>query len=156
MEQTAKYSIPEIDLVIVDLYPFADTVASGASEADIIEKIDIGGISLIRGAAKNYKDVIIVASKAQYASLAQLLKESGAQSTLEQRREFAKQAFAVSSMYDSQIFNWFDGDNMSAMRLADDGKMHLRYGENPHQKACFYGDFNKVFDKLHGKEICSI
>ncbi len=153
MEQTAKYSIPEIDLVIVDLYPFADTVASGASEADIIEKIDIGGISLIRGAAKNYKDVIIVASKAQYASLAQLLKESGAQSTLEQRREFAKQAFAVSSMYDSQIFNWFDGDNMSAMRLADDGKMHLRYGENPHQKACFYGDFNKVFDKLHGKEI---
>ena len=104
-EQVTKYEIPDIDLVIVDLYPFVDTVASGASDADIIEKIDIGGISLIRAAAKNHKDVIIVASKAQYAPLANLLKNNGAQSTLDERRWFAKEAFAVSSSFDSSIFS---------------------------------------------------
>lgn len=129
-EQIKKYEIPEIDLVIVDLYPFVDTVASGASDADIIEKIDIGGISLIRAAAKNYKDVIIVASKAQYAPLASLLKENGAQSTEEQRRWFAKEAFAVSSSYDSSIFNYFDEENgPSALRIAIDGEKKMRYGE---------------------------
>lgn len=152
-EQMAQYEIPEIDLVIVDLYPFEDTVKSGASEADIIEKIDIGGISLIRAAAKNFKDVIIVASQAQYAPLLDLLNENGAQSTIEQRKFFAKEAFAVSSSYDSAIFNYFDGGECSAFRSAIDGAKTLRYGENPHQKGYFYGKFDDMFEKIHGKEI---
>lgn len=153
-EQIATYDIPEIDLVIVDLYPFVDTVASGASDADIIEKIDIGGISLIRAAAKNYNDVIIVASKDQYAPLAELLKKQGAQSTIDERRWFAKEAFAVSSSYDSSIFAYFDGDETpSALRVAIDGSKPMRYGENPHQKGVFFGDLNAMFDQLHGKEI---
>ena len=151
--QMSQYDIPEIDLVIVDLYPFEDTVASGASEADIIEKIDIGGISLIRGAAKNFNDVVIVASKAQYEPLEQILETSGAVTTLGQRMFFAKEAFAVSSAYDSAIFNWFDRDTHSALRLCENGSRALRYGENPHQQACFYGNFDAMFDKLHGKEI---
>lgn len=151
--QMSQYDIPEIDLVIVDLYPFEDTVASGASEADIIEKIDIGGISLIRGAAKNFNDVVIVASKAQYEPLQNILETSGAKTSLEQRKFFAKEAFAVSSAYDSAIFNWFDRDTNSALRLCENGSRALRYGENPHQEACFYGDFDTMFDKLHGKEI---
>ncbi len=153
IKQTEQYNIPEIDLVIVDLYPFEETVAGGASDAEIIEKIDIGGISLIRGAAKNFKDVVIVASKAQYRPLLEILESQGAETTLDQRRRFAKEAFGVSSHYDSAIFNWFDGGDESALRLAVDGKMPLRYGENPHQKACFFGDFSEIFDKLHGKEI---
>lgn len=153
-QQVKQYAIPSIDLVIVDLYPFVDTVASGASDADIIEKIDIGGISLIRGAAKNYNDVIIVASKAQYAHLAELLKTNGSQSNLTQRRWFAKEAFAVSSSYDSSIFNYFDGnEEPSALRIAIDDAKIMRYGENPHQKGMFFGDFNKMFDQVHGKEI---
>ena len=152
-QQIAEYSIPEIDLVIVDLYPFEDTVASGASHADIIEKIDIGGISLIRGAAKNYKDVVIVASKAQYQPLLDILNEKGAMTTLEERLWFAKEAFAVSSHYDSAIFNYFDKDENSALRLTEDGQMVLRYGENPHQKGFFYGKFNDMFEQVHGKEI---
>lgn len=151
--QMSQYDIPEIDLVIVDLYPFEDTVASGASEAEIIEKIDIGGISLIRGAAKNFNDVVIVASKAQYEPLQQILETSGAKTSLEQRKFFAKEAFAVSSAYDSAIFNWFDRDTHSALRLCENGSRALRYGENPHQEARFYGDFDSMFDKLHGKEI---
>lgn len=151
--QMSQFDIPEIDLVIVDLYPFEETVASGASEADIIEKIDIGGISLIRGAAKNFNDVVIVASKHQYAPLQAILETKGAKTTLEERMQFAKQAFAVSSAYDSAIFNWFDRDSHSALRLCADGSQSLRYGENPHQKANFFGDFNTMFDKLHGKEI---
>lgn len=153
-QQVAQYEIPDIDLVIVDLYPFVDTVASGACDADIIEKIDIGGISLIRAAAKNHKDVIIVASKAQYAPLAQLLKTNGAQSTLEERRWFAKEAFAVSSSYDSSIFSYFDGEETpSALRVAIDNAKVMRYGENPHQKGTFFGDFDEMFAQLHGKEI---
>ena len=152
-EQMAEYEIPEIDLVIVDLYPFEDTVASGASVEDIIEKIDIGGISLIRGAAKNFNDVVIVASKAQYEPLAHILETQGANTTFEQRRWFAKEAFGVSSAYDSAIFNWFDRDEHSALRLAVNGSRALRYGENPHQPACYYGDFDAMFTKLHGKEI---
>lgn len=152
--QIAQYEIPEIDLVIVDLYPFVDTVASGASNADIIEKIDIGGISLIRAAAKNYNDVIIVASKGQYAPLADLLKRNGAKSSLDERRWFAKEAFAVSSSYDSSIFNYFDLEGgPSALRVAIDGAKTMRYGENPHQKGFFFGDFEKMFTQLHGKEI---
>lgn len=153
LEQMGKYEIPAIDLVIVDLYPFEQTVASGASEADIIEKIDIGGISLIRGAAKNFDDVVIVASKAQYKPLLDILNSNGAQTTLEERRFFAREAFAVSSSYDSAIFNYFDGGKSSAFRLAKDTPMSLRYGENPHQKGAFFGDFGKIFDQIHGKEI---
>lgn len=152
-EQLGRYEIPEIDLVIVDLYPFEETVASGADDQAIIEKIDIGGISLIRAAAKNYKDVIIVASKAQYLPLMNLLEEKGAVSTPEERRWFAKEAFAVSSGYDSAIFNYFDGREGSAFRAAAARPMPLRYGENPHQSAKFYGNFEAIFDQLHGKEI---
>ncbi|MDE5972279.1 MAG: bifunctional phosphoribosylaminoimidazolecarboxamide formyltransferase/IMP cyclohydrolase [Muribaculaceae bacterium] len=153
-KQIAEYEIPEIDLVIVDLYPFEATVASGASDADIIEKIDIGGISLIRAAAKNWRDVVIVASKAQYAPLAEMLRAQGAKSTAEQRRWFAKEAFAVSSGYDSAIFNYFDREEgPSALRVAVDCPKPMRYGENPHQKGYFFGDFDKMFTQLHGKEI---
>ena len=155
--QTSEYGIPAIDLVIVDLYPFTATVASGASEQDIIEKIDIGGISLIRAAAKNYADVAIVASKAQYGYLAEILSQHGATTTLEERRELARQAFGVSSAYDSAIFGWFDktseGTDSEGMRLAIDGSKSLRYGENPHQSGVFYGDFDAMFDKLHGKDV---
>ena len=125
-QQITQYEIPSIDLVIVDLYPFEETVASGADESAIIEKIDIGGISLIRAAAKNYKDVVIVASKAQYAPLLAMLKEKGASSSLEDRRWFAKEAFAVSSGYDSAIFNYFDGDEASAFRYAGNHAKTLR------------------------------
>ncbi len=153
VEQLQQYNINEIDLVIVDLYPFEATVASGADHAAIIEKIDIGGISLIRGAAKNYKDVIIVPSKAQYGKLADLLTKKKGQSDEEDRLEFARAAFAVSSHYDSAIFNYFDKDTKEGLRLTSDGKMSLRYGENPHQPANFYGDFSEMFEQLHGKEI---
>ncbi len=152
-QQMSEYEIPSIDLVIVDLYPFEQTVASGAPEADIIEKIDIGGISLIRGAAKNFNDVVIVASKTQYLPLLDILKNNGAQTTLEERRFFAREAFAVSSSYDSAIFNYFDNDTNSAFRYANDCRMSLRYGENPHQAGTFFGDFNKIFNQIHGKEI---
>ena len=159
--QIAQYEIPEIDLVIVDLYPFSATVASGAPEADIIEKIDIGGISLIRAAAKNYNDVIIVASKAQYKPLAEMLKRNGgAVSSLEERRWFASQAFAVSSGYDSDIYNYFNRtavespiEQQESLRIAIDGAKPIRYGENPHQKGTFFGNFSEMFDQLHGKEI---
>lgn len=151
--QLAQYEIPEIDLVIVDLYPFEETVASGADEQSIIEKIDIGGISLIRAAAKNFKDVVIVASKHQYTPLLNLLNEKGAETSLDDRKWFAKEAFAVSSGYDSAIFNYFDNREGSYFRVAIDQPMHLRYGENPHQKGLFYGQFNNMFDQLHGKEI---
>lgn len=148
-----KYEIPEIDLVIVDLYPFEATVASGAPEADIIEKIDIGGISLIRAAAKNYKDVVIVASQAQYQPLRDMLMEHGATTSIEERRWFAKEAFAVSSHYDSAIFNYFDGGEGSAFRYSANNQKTLRYGENPHQKGYFYGNLDEMFDQIHGKEI---
>lgn len=156
-EQIAKYEIPEIDLVIVDLYPFSATVASGAPEADIIEKIDIGGISLIRAAAKNYNDVVIVASKGQYAPLAEMLERQGAESSLAERRWFAAQAFAVSSGYDSDIYNYFASTQPNLaepeLRIAIDGAKTMRYGENPHQSGTFFGDFNAMFTQLHGKDI---
>lgn len=153
LKQIEQYEIPEIDLVIVDLYPFEATVASGASHADIIEKIDIGGISLIRAGAKNYKDVVIIASQAQYRPFLDILTEFGASTTIEDRMWFAKEAFGVSSYYDSAIFNYFDRDNNSSFRSAVNGEKPLRYGENPHQKGMFYGDFNAMFEQLHGKEI---
>ena len=152
-QQIEQYEIPEIDLVIVDLYPFRETLASGAGEQDIIEKIDIGGISLIRAAAKNFNDVIIVASKEQYAPLESLLSENGVYSTIEERKWFAKEAFAVSSAYDTAIFNYFDEGDGSHFRFAEDNAKILRYGENPHQKGIFYGNFESIFEQLQGKEI---
>lgn len=152
-KQIKAYDIPEIDLVIVDLYPFQETVASGADEQDIIEKIDIGGISLIRAAAKNFNDVIIVPSKKQYAALSELLDEKQGASDIEDRKWFAKEAFAVSSEYDSAIFNYMDDNNGTAFRKTEDGLKSLRYGENPHQKGAYYGDFDSLFEQLHGREI---
>ncbi len=153
-KETVQYEIPSIDLVIVDLYPFEETVASGASQEDIIEKIDIGGISLIRAAAKNFNDVVIVPSKMQYEPLRRILAENGAKTTLADRKWFAKEAFAVSSAYDSAIFNYFDGDETpTGLRIAIDGEKTMRYGENPHQKGYFFGRLDQLFDQLHGKEI---
>ncbi len=147
--QLEEYEIPEIDLVIVDLYPFEDTVASGAPEQDIIEKIDIGGISLIRAAAKNFKDVVIIPSKDQYAALAGLIAD-GASTTLEDRKAFAKAAFAVSSHYDTAIHRYFAGEGFAHK---ESGTKVLRYGENPHQDGFFHGDLDALFDQIHGKEL---
>lgn len=154
LSQAAEYDIPAIDLVIVDLYPFEETVASGASEEDIIEKIDIGGISLIRAAAKNFKDVTIIASRDQYAELEERLNKNGGGTTLEDRRYFAAQAFQVSSHYDTQIFNYFNQQEaIPALKVSETSSKGLRYGENPHQNARFYGKLEDLFDQLNGKEL---
>ncbi len=150
--QLEEYSIPEIDLVIVDLYPFEETVASGGSEQDIIEKIDIGGISLIRAAAKNYKDVLTIASRKQYKELNDLLIEKNGFSGLEDRKVFAREAFNVSSHYDAAIFNYFDEGNTGLKLSHNEGKV-LRYGENPHQQGRFFGDLDAMFTQLSGKEL---
>jgi len=151
-QQMQEYDIPQIDLVIVDLYPFEKTVASGASESDIIEKIDIGGISLIRAAAKNFKDTVIVASVDQYSLLLDLITNQNGATTLENRRLFATKAFHVSSHYDTAIFNYFNTDETIFKVSIADGHV-LRYGENPHQKGFFFGDIDSMFTKLHGKEL---
>jgi len=151
--QINEFAIPELDLVIVDLYPFEKTVASRASEQNIIEKIDIGGISLIRAAAKNFKDVVCVSSINQYGKLLTLLNENNGSLTLENRREFAKESFDVSSHYDSQIFNYFAGDSKDVFKKSIQNSNTLRYGENPHQKGVFHGNLDEFFDKLHGKEL---
>ena len=150
--QMKEFDIPQIDLVIVDLYPFEKTVASGASEGDIIEKIDIGGISLIRAAAKNFKDTVIVASVNEYSLLLDLISTQNGATTLEQRKVMASKAFHVSSNYDSAIFNYFNTDETIFKVSIDNGQV-LRYGENPHQKGFFFGEFDKMFTKLHGKEL---
>lgn len=149
-----SYDIPSIDLVIVDLYPFEKTMVSEATHEEIIEKIDIGGISLIRAGAKNYKDVLIVASKDQYGALLNQLKEKHGSSELNDRKWFAKEAFGVSSAYDSAIFSYFaDNDDLSSFRVVANNGKKLRYGENPHQEGYFYGNFAEMFTQLHGKEI---
>lgn len=149
-----RYDIPEIDLVIVDLYPFEETVANTEEEALIIEKIDIGGIALIRAAAKNYHDVMIVPSRDDYATLQKLLDERDGVSELDDRRRLARRAFAVSSHYDTAIFNYFNEDGgMDALKVSELRGTPLRYGENPHQKAGFYGNLDQMFTKLNGKEI---
>jgi phosphoribosylaminoimidazolecarboxamide formyltransferase/IMP cyclohydrolase len=153
-QQLAQYEIPEIDLVIVDLYPFEETVKSGAGHDDVIEKIDIGGISLIRAAAKNYKDVTIIASKDDYAELENILKTQDGETTYDQRRKFAKQAFNISSHYDSAIFNYFNQDfSEPVFKQSIQKSQVLRYGENPHQKGIFYGNLDAMFTKLNGKEL---
>ena len=152
LSQLEEYEIPEIDIVIVDLYPFEQTVLSGASEQDIIEKIDIGGISLIRAAAKNFKDVICVSSMNQYDAFLQIMNDANGETTIEQRKKFAAKAFAVSSHYDSAIFNYLNEEEL-VFRKSFDTVSTLRYGENPHQKGYFFGDLNALFEKLQGKEL---
>ncbi|MGJ1263246.1 bifunctional phosphoribosylaminoimidazolecarboxamide formyltransferase/IMP cyclohydrolase [Sphingobacterium spiritivorum] len=153
-KQLEQYEIPEIDLVIVDLYPFEETVASGAQEQDIIEKIDIGGISLIRAAAKNFNDVVILSSKNDYQELENILAAQEGSTTLEQRKEFAKRAFNTSSHYDTAIFNYFNQENpLDVFKQSEQTAQVLRYGENPHQKGVFYGNLDAMFDKLNGKEL---
>ncbi|MDB9787647.1 bifunctional phosphoribosylaminoimidazolecarboxamide formyltransferase/IMP cyclohydrolase [Flavobacteriaceae bacterium] len=147
-----NYEIPNIDLVIVDLYPFEETVKSNESEENIIEKIDIGGISLIRAAAKNFKDVMCVSSKDDYSDFLNILNNDKGEINLKYRKNFAFRAFNVSSHYDTAIFNYFKEDNESLKASYKNGK-ELRYGENPHQKGMFYGDFNSMFEQLHGKEL---
>jgi len=157
--QLEEYDIPEIDLVIVDLYPFQETVASGASDGDIIEKIDIGGISLIRAAAKNYNDVLIVPSRDAYGGLLKILESESGTSTLSERKRLAKEAFAISSGYDTAILNYFGGsagaENKSTkpMNGLSTNSTSLRYGENPHQEAVFLGDLDAMFEQIHGKEL---
>lgn len=152
--QLKEFEIPQLDIVIVDLYPFEKTVASGASEQDIIEKIDIGGISLIRAAAKNYKDVICVSDRADYADFLEILKTQDGATSLEQRKDFATRSFNTSSHYDTAIFNYFNGGSqIDKLKISETNGQVLRYGENPHQKGVFFGDFEAMFTKLHGKEL---
>ncbi|HKL03767.1 MAG TPA: bifunctional phosphoribosylaminoimidazolecarboxamide formyltransferase/IMP cyclohydrolase, partial [Cryomorphaceae bacterium] len=152
--QLETYEIPPIDLVIVDLYPFEETLASGASEQDIIEKIDIGGISLIRAAAKNYKDVTIVPGMQFYPDLLEILEEGNGETQLKDRKRFAAAAFDISSHYDAAIYGFFSDDQKSAsLKVSESEFLPLRYGENPHQRGRFYGDLSDVFDQLHGKEL---
>jgi len=154
LQEAAQYNIPPIDLVIVDLYPFEATVAAGGSHEEIIEKIDIGGISLIRGAAKNYNDVLIVSSMDQYAEVLELLKSQNGETTLAQRRLFANRAFHRSSHYDAAIFSYMNQEGeVDAFKLSFENGKTLRYGENPHQKGIFYGDLDAYFDILAGKEL---
>jgi phosphoribosylaminoimidazolecarboxamide formyltransferase/IMP cyclohydrolase len=147
-----EYNIPQIDLVIVDLYPFEKTVASGAAEQDIVEKIDIGGISLIRASAKNFKDTFTVSSMDQYEEFLSILSEKNGQTTIEQRKKFAAKSFNISSHYDTAIFNYFNEEE-HVFKASHQTSKTLRYGENPHQKGFFFGDLDAMFDKLHGKEL---
>ena len=150
--ELAEFNIPQIDLVIVDLYPFEKTVASGAPEQDIVEKIDIGGISLIRAAAKNFKDTFIVSSMDQYDSFVNILSENNGETSIATRKKFAAKAFNISSHYDTAIFNYFNEDEI-VYKASEQKSNILRYGENPHQKGYFFGDLEAMFDKLHGKEL---
>mgnify|MGYP001800041040 FL=1 len=151
--QMTEFEIPQLDIVIVDLYPFEKTVASGASEQDIIEKIDIGGISLIRAAAKNYKDVICVSSMEDYGAFLQLMTDEKGSTSLEDRKKFAAKAFNISSHYDTAIYNYFNQHEEAVLKISEQNGKVLRYGENPHQKGFFFGDFEAMFTKLHGKEL---
>jgi len=154
LAQLAEYDIPEIDLAIVDLYPFEETVANTTKENTIIEKIDIGGISLIRAAAKNYKDVVVIPSRDEYETLLNLLKANNGETSIEDRKRFAAKAFAISSHYDTAIFNWFNQDlNETVFKNSQHQSQILRYGENPHQQGVFFGDLTEKFDILGGKAL---
>jgi phosphoribosylaminoimidazolecarboxamide formyltransferase/IMP cyclohydrolase len=152
MQEMKQYDIPEIDLVIVDLYPFEETLASTSDEKQIIEKIDIGGPSMIRAAAKNFKDLLVVAAKDDYAALLTLLTEQKGETSIEQRKQFAAKAFEIVMKYDIAISNYFNSET-ALLTIDTSAKQSLRYGENPHQEAVFYGDLKRVFAQLHGKEI---
>ena len=163
LAELAEYEIPELDLVIVDLYPFEKTVAETTDENTIIEKVDIGGISLIRAAAKNYKDVVVVPSQAEYKMILEIIQNKQGHTDLADRKEMARRAFQISSHYDTAIFNYFDNDN-AAKDKSDESKTYefkqsipestvLRYGENPHQEGIFFGRFDDMFEKLNGKAL---
>ena len=152
-DQLNKYNIPEFDLVIVDLYPFEHAVSSNASNEDIIEKIDIGGISLIRAAAKNFKDVLVISEMSQYPEALNILINSGPTTTIEERKKFATHAFNISSNYDTAIFNYFDNHSKQSFKQSIRKSKQLRYGENPHQSGIFYGNLEDVFTKVNGKEL---
>ena len=153
-QEATQYKIGPLDLVVVDLYPFVETVAKGGSEDDIIEKIDIGGISLIRAAAKNFNDVLIVSSRDQYADLLALLQTNHGESTLADRKQFAAKAFNVTSHYDTAIFNYFNQEQqLPVLKVSETKGRVLRYGENPHQKGIFYGNLEDFFEQLNGKEL---
>lgn len=152
--QLESYEIPPIDLVVVDLYPFEETLASGASDQDIIEKIDIGGISLIRAAAKNFKDVVIIPSMDYYGDLEYILESQNGTTTFEDRKRLAAAAFDISSHYDAAIYGYFSQEfEAPSLKVSASENLALRYGENPHQRARFYGNIDEVFDKIHGKEL---
>ena len=156
LAEAEQHAIPPIDLVVVDLYPFEETVASGAEEQDVIEKIDIGGIALLRAAAKNYRDVLVVSSRDQYAAITELLTAKNGSTDLEDRRHYAAAAFATTSHYDTQIFGYLSQGTAvagQALRLSQQPATSLRYGENPHQAGTFYGDLSALFDQLHGKQL---
>ncbi|WP_432411789.1 bifunctional phosphoribosylaminoimidazolecarboxamide formyltransferase/IMP cyclohydrolase [Rasiella sp. SM2506] len=154
VREMGQYNIPQLDVVIVDLYPFEKTVASGATEEDSIEKIDIGGISLIRAAAKNFKDTICVSSMEDYEDFLNVISSTNGEVSMADRKRFAAKAFNVSSHYDSAIFNYFNSDHaIASLKISETNGKALRYGENPHQKGFFFGDFEAMFDKLHGKEL---
>ncbi len=155
LSQLTQYEIPEIDLVIVDLYPFEETIKQTNDESKIIEKIDIGGIALIRAAAKNFNDVTVIANKGSYQELADYMNEQNGEISLTQRKRFASEAFAVSSHYDTKIHQYFNTDfnDQAYFKMSEHQSKTLRYGENPHQSATFYGDFNLQFDKLGGKDL---
>ncbi|MGB1017821.1 MAG: bifunctional phosphoribosylaminoimidazolecarboxamide formyltransferase/IMP cyclohydrolase [Chitinophagales bacterium] len=154
LDQLVEYNIPEIDLTIVDLYPFEETVKAGGTEQEIIEKIDIGGISLIRAAGKNFKDSLVVSNRNQYENLLNLLNEKNGSTEISDRKNFAAEAFMVSSHYDTAIFNYFnEGKESGPLKVSIHEKEVLRYGENPHQKAVFFGKLEEKFDKLHGKAL---
>lgn len=154
LEQLAKYKIPEIDLIIVDLYPFEETVKSVTDDVEIIEKIDIGGISLIRAAAKNFNDVVIISGREQYPGLLELLREKKGITSINERRYYAAEAFKTSSHYDTAIFRYFNKEaDIPVFRESINSAYALRYGENPHQKGIFYGNPGELFSKLHGKEL---
>lgn len=152
-KHVAEYEIPLLDLVIVDLYPFEETVKSTSDEKTIIEKIDIGGVSLIRAAGKNYKDVVIVASRNEYGNLLDILNAKNGQTSIEDRRKFAASAFAECAHYDVAIAGYFNQAEDASFQLSVGNKQSLRYGENPHQQAAFYGDIDALFTKLNGKEL---
>ena len=154
VQQMQEFNIPQIDVVIVDLYPFEKTLSSGATDDEIIEKIDIGGISLIRAAAKNFNDTVIVSSVDEYSVFLDIISNNNGQTTLEQRKIFAGKAFNVSSHYDTAIFNYFNKENQeTVLKISQIKGDVLRYGENPHQKGFFFGNFDEIFTKLHGKEL---
>ncbi|WP_151085798.1 bifunctional phosphoribosylaminoimidazolecarboxamide formyltransferase/IMP cyclohydrolase [Hymenobacter baengnokdamensis] len=155
LAQAEQHGIPPIDLVVVDLYPFEETVASGAAEQDVIEKIDIGGIALLRAAAKNYRDVLVISSREQYEAVTQLLEKTSGSPSLDDRRHYAAAAFQATSHYDTEIFKYVSQNTPLAADGAAQGRpaTPLRYGENPHQAGTFYGDLTALFDQLHGKQL---
>ena len=152
-KQIEEYQIPLFDLVIVDLYPFKETITNTDNESEIIEKIDIGGISLIRAAAKNFEDVLVVSSSNMYNELIELLNKNDGRTDIQDRKYFAAQAFNISSHYDTLIFNWMNPGNIPVFKQSHTQENELRYGENPHQKGLFFGDLDEVFEQLHGKAI---